>query len=370
MNVAGSDPASSPIALVRRGFSPTGGAEKFLVRFASEARKRGRRVILVTDRPWPESSRQGLEQTVLPGRSVWTFAKSVERWRGSWNGLLFSLERLFSADCYRAGDGVYAAWMQRRREFDPLTHVLLRKISFKHFHLLKLEKCCFSSARTGAVIVNSRMVAAEIEKTFGYPREKIHLVRNGLPADFMKGAPDKARARRELGLSQDGFVAAFAGTGWKRKGLRFAAAAMKSANIPGARLVVAGRGKQAAHLGADTVFLGPVPDVRPLLSAADVFILPTVYDPFSNACLEALAAGLPVITTAANGCSEVLRDGLNGSVVERPDDIKAMTGALRYWADGSRASAASTDCRAVADECSLEQNVTRTLEVLESVRKN
>lgn len=370
MSGAGLGTASSPIALVRRGFSPTGGAEKFLGRFAAEAQKRGRRVLLVTDEPWPETARQGLEQTVLPGRSVSGFAKSVARWRANWSGLLFSFERLFSADCYRAGDGVYAAWMRRRSEVDPVLHVLLRKMSLKHFQVLELERRCFSAAHTGAVIVNSRLVAGEIERMFGYPKARIHLVRNGVPADFMRGAPDKIEARRQLGLPQEGFVAAFAGTGWRRKGLRFAIAAMKLANIPGAKLAVAGRGKPSADSGPDTVFFGPVRDVRPLLSAADVFILPTVYDPFSNACLEALAAGLPVITTEANGCSEVLREGINGSVVSRADDIKALANALRYWSIGRRASAASPECRAVLAECSLGENVTRTLEILESVRGN
>jgi len=366
----GHDASSLPIALVRRGFSPTGGAEKFLVRFAAEAQKRGRRVLLVTDEPWPENARQGLEQKILPGRSVWSFARSVARWREDWDGLLFSFERLFSADCYRAGDGVYAAWMQRRSEHDPFLHVLLRKVSPKHLHLLELEKRCFSADHTGAVIVNSRLVAGEIEKMFGYPRERMHLVRNGIPADFMQGAPDKTEARRQLGLPQDGFVAAFAGTGWKRKGLRFAIAAMRLADIPGARLVVAGRGKPPADRSPDTVFLGPVGDVRPLLSAADVFILPTVYDPFSNACLEALAAGLPVITTAANGCAEVLREGISGSVVPRANDVQALANALRYWSIGQRASGAAGECRAVLAECSLEQNVTRTLEILEALRRN
>lgn len=360
-----------PIAIVRRGFSPTGGAEKFLARFATEAQARGRHVVLVADRPWPEETLPGIAQTVLRGRTAWSFAKSVERWRASLgDGPLLSLERLFSADCYRAGDGVYSAWMKRRSEYDPFIHVLLRKISLKYFHLLRLEKCCFSPGRTGAVIVNSRLVGGEIEKIFGYPREKIHLVRNGIPADFMLGAPGKAEARRQLGLPPEGFIAAFAGTGWKRKGLRFAVAAMKRANIPGATLAVAGRGNPPAGAGPDAVFLGPVRDVRPLLGAADVFILPTVYDPFSNACLEALAAGLPVITTACNGCSEVLREGVNGSVVQTPDDIEAFSRALRFWSGSNRAATAASQCRAVLAECSLAENVTRTLEILESARKN
>ena len=125
--------------------------------------------------------------------------------------------------------------------------------------------------------------------------------------------------------------------------------------------------RRAAAATPIRLFVG---DVRPLLSAADVFILPTVYDPFSNACLEALAAGLPVITTAANGCAEVLREGISGSVVPRANDVQALANALRYWSIGQRASGAAGECRALLAECSLEQNVTRTLEILEALRRN
>jgi UDP-glucose:(heptosyl)LPS alpha-1,3-glucosyltransferase len=360
-----------PIALVRRGFSPTGGAEKFLVRFAAEARGRGRQLLLVSDCPWPESAREGVPQIVLRGRSAWDFAQSVEHWRESWgNGIVFSFERLLSADCYRAGDGVYEAWMRRRSEYDPFLRVLLRKIERKHFHLLRLERRCFSPRHTRAVIVNSDLVAVEIQRLFGYPKERIHLVRNGLPPDFAHKAPAKGEARRQLGLPESGFVAAFAGTGWRRKGLRFAITALSEARIPGAKLVVAGRGRPPRAAGADTIFLGPVADVRPLLAAADVFILPTVYDPFSNACLEALAMGRPVITTSGNGCSEILREGVNGSVVPRPDDVAALSRALRYWANEDRLDAAADPCRAVLSECSLSQNVSRTLGILETVRRS
>ena len=70
-------------------------------------------------------------------------------------------------------------------------------------------------------------------------------------------------------------------------------------------------------------FLGAVEDLPALFSAADVFTLPTIYDPFSNACLEAIAAGLPVVTTTANGFSEILTRGVHGDVVE-PGDVTAL----------------------------------------------
>ncbi len=358
--------SQKPIAIVRRGYSPTGGAEKFLARFAAAARQSGREVRLVNDRPWPAEALAGVPQQTLEARGPWAFARAVESWRRGWkNGVVFSFERLLSADCYRAGDGVHAAWLRRRAVYDPRWEVWMRRMLPKQRQLLKLETRCFSARDTGAVIVNSRMVGNEIGELFHYPSNRVHLVRNGLPEDFASALPDRVTARGALGLDDGVFLAAFAGTGWKRKGLRFASAALGAAGLPHAVLAVAGRGNEHRHRAPGVVFLGPQGDVRPLLAAADVFILPTVYDPFSNACLEALAAGRPVITTRANGCSEVLEEGATGSVVEEPHDVAGLAAALRYWAGSSRD--ASVACRAAAASCSLAENVSRTLAILDGL---
>lgn len=355
-----------PVALVRRGYSATGGAEKFLARFAAAARDSGREVLLVNDRPWPEEALGSVPQQTLPARGPWAFAQAVEHWRGGWKkGLVFSFERLLSADCYRAGDGVHAAWLRRRAVYDPPWEVWMRRVLPKQRQLLCLESHCFSARDTAAVIVNSRMVGREIGEHFHYPPDRVHLVRNGLPEDFAAAIPDRSAARRALGLDDRVFLAAFAGTGWKRKGLRFAAAALAAAGLPQAVLAVAGRGRESRHRAPGVVFIGPRADVRPLLAAADVFILPTVYDPFSNACLEALAAGRPVITTQANGCAEVLEEGVTGSVVGEPHDVAGLAAALRYWARYSGDPSAA--CRAAAASCSLADNVSRTLAILDGL---
>lgn len=358
----------SPLFLVRRGYSPTGGAEKFLARFAAAARQGGRDVRLVNDRPWPGDAIPGIPQTTLRARGPWAFARAVERWRVSEpGGVVFSLERLLSADCYRAGDGVHAAWLRRRAVFDPVWEVWMRRLLPKQRQLLRLEARCFSPLHTGAVIVNSLMVGREIAEIFDYPPGRVHLVRNGLPEGFATGLPSRSETRRSLGLDDRTFIAAFAGTGWKRKGLRFAIGALARAGVPGAMLAVAGRGSARRHRASGVVFLGPQADVRPLLAAADVFILPTVYDPFSNACLEALAAGLPVITTQANGCAEILRERVTGSVVKEPQDVEGLATALRWWAREGRAAEANGQCRAAAASCSLVENVRQTLEILDGL---
>src|SRR5947208_16360790 len=104
--------------------------------------------------------------------------------------------------------------------------------------------------------------------------------------------------------------------------------------------------------------------MKTLFAAADLFLLPTIYDPFSNACLEALAAGLPVITTRANGFSEIIENGVHGSVVDDPADVAAFAAALRDWRDQDRRNDAIARNMERASHFDITTNVARTLAVL------
>jgi UDP-glucose:(heptosyl)LPS alpha-1,3-glucosyltransferase len=105
--------------------------------------------------------------------------------------------------------------------------------------------------------------------------------------------------------------------------------------------------------------------------AADLFIFPTLFDPFPLATLEALSAGLPVITTAANGVSEIMTPGVHGEVIAEPSDIAALDAALRKWfgnlSDPARSGQARLACSALASEFTLERNLRETLAVIREV---
>jgi UDP-glucose:(heptosyl)LPS alpha-1,3-glucosyltransferase len=101
-----------------------------------------------------------------------------------------------------------------------------------------------------------------------------------------------------------------------------------------------------------------------LYRAADIFLLPTIYDPFSNACLEAFAAGLPVITTKANGFSEIIEPGRHGSVIDDPRNVAAISDALQFWADPALRAQAREEILALAPQFDIAINVTRTLEIV------
>ena len=345
------------IGFVRRGYSPTGGAEAYLLRLAHGVAAEGHMPVLMASADWPESKWPNeFVVHVAGGESPVQFAREAEL-AASGCDVVFSMERVFSCDVYRAGDGVHRAWLERRAAFEPAWKRWLRWTNRKHRELLQLERCVFSPEHTRLVIANSRMVRDEIVAHYGYPAERIEVIPNG----YDTPAPEpglRERRRAELGLPEDAFVALFAGSGWDRKGLRTAVEAM--GELPKATLLVAGKGKPFTA-SANVKFLGPRSGLQADFAAADVFMLPTFYDPFSNACLEALAAGLPVLTTTANGFSEIITDGAHGSVFE-PGDAAALVNALRFWE--LRAAGAREECRTLAARYSVAANTRRTLEAI------
>ena len=124
------------------------------------------------------------------------------------------------------------------------------------------------------------------------------------------------------------------------------------------RLVVIGRGHRATHeahaarlgVAERIVWLGPRPDVERWYAAADVAVLPTRYEPFGNVHLEALASGLPIVTSTEAGGSELIEDGVNGAVVD-PRDAKALAVAVDRFREMSAAGreAASAAARRAAE---------------------
>jgi len=351
------------IGLVRRGYSATGGAEAYLKRFAQALLTAGHDCTLYTSADWPATDWPGDRIVTVPGTNPIDFANALGKARATAPcDYLFSLERVWSCDAYRAGDGVHRAWLERRARVEPFWKRWTRAFNPKHRQLLALESRLFSSEGAGIVIANCRMVKEEIVREYGYPAERIHVVYNGLPA-FTPGPELRAQTRAQLGLAESDYVLLFAGSGWERKGLQTAIDAVRQVRTDCRPvLLVAGRGNPRQYRQSDRVrFLGPVAQMAAYYAAADAFVLPTLYDPFSNACLEALAAGLPVLTTAANGFSEILQPGIEGAVLEDPLDAAALARDMEAWSDPARRAAIRPRLLELAGQFTIEANVRNTL---------
>jgi UDP-glucose:(heptosyl)LPS alpha-1,3-glucosyltransferase len=354
------------IGFVRRGYSQSGGAEAYLKRLARGVVEAGHEVQLVASEAWPQNEWPFGPIGRLQSESVTEFARDLEEIRPQIRcDVLMSLERVWSCDVYRAGDGVHRAWLARRRKFELPLERFVRGLNRKHRDILQLEKALLANRGANRVIVNSQMVKTEIVDLYGYPADKIDIVRNGVPVGQFRFDPKlREESRDQLKVKPDEIALLFAGSGWERKGLRFAIAAMALCNNHKMRLLVAGRGNQRSYKSKHVRFLGEVPDPVPIYSAADIFILPTIYDPFSNACLEALACGLPVITTRSNGFSEVIEHGVHGSIVDFANNVAGLRDAIQFWSEAPRCVAVRATNTQRAAQFDISVNVARTLEIL------
>lgn len=247
-----------------------------------------------------------------------------------------------------------------------------------HRVLLALERRGFRSDRCPCIIANSELNRQGILRYYPVAPERVVVAYNGVDATrFSPAVRESSRAgtRRALGLGSDDLAVLFVGQGFARKGLRPLLEAMAAIRDSRWRLVVVGRGKRAAWsaraerlgLGGRVVFVGHVRDPEAYYAAADVFALPTFFDPFANATLEAMAAGLPAITSRRNGAAEILRPGVDGLVVDRPDDVPGLAAALASLTDPGRRAALGEQARATALRFPWSAPLERTLGVYREV---
>lgn len=376
------------IALIRRQFSATGGAELYLQRLQERLAQQGHEVHLFAERWAGVPDRVCLHPVKIAGsRAVrpWRFAQAVQQLlSGLEFDCVFSLERTLLQDVYRAGDGVHRVWLERRRQFAPWWRRPLIGLGAFHRHLLRLEEQTFSRRNTRRVIVNSEMVRREILANFQFPDDRIHLVRNGIEVNRFRSG-DRAKTRAQFGIGQDEYLLLFAGSGWERKGLAYVLAAMTriqrhvgpdrqgsgenraaATEFPGlaqkraVKLLVVGKGRRPRRVPPGVIFAGPMAGIEHACAAANVLVFPPIYEPSSNVVPEALAAGLPVVTTAQNGAAEILEPNVTGTVLPSPADIDGMLKAIDYWAGQNRRVTVKDP--ALLD---LDRNVSETLAILE-----
>ncbi|HLA51136.1 MAG TPA: glycosyltransferase family 4 protein, partial [Thermodesulfobacteriota bacterium] len=194
------------------------------------------------------------------------------------------------------------------------------------------------------------------------------------------GCIDKNRAayREKLNI-KDEIALLFVGSGFERKGLGFlieAVGILKGSGYNKIKLIVAGKGKIKKYknaadrlgIGKDVIFTGPVKDVQGYYSAADIFVLPSIYEPFSNACLEAMASGLPVVTSRINGASEILTDGKDGIIIDNPSNPEEIAEKIKPLLAGQARHAAGMEARMTVAKYSIEKNVERFLRLIDDVR--
>jgi UDP-glucose:(heptosyl)LPS alpha-1,3-glucosyltransferase len=230
-----------------------------------------------------------------------------------------SHERCLLQDIYRAGEGSHRAYLEAMGRGGP-------QVNPQHRLILYLERRIFTLRAARQIVAISARGKSEIEALYGTPPDRVSVVYNGV--DLERFHPEnrnrwRDETRETLGLPADAWLIAFVGSGFERKGLGPLLESVSRLRDRRAHVLVAGKGRTDAYrvlverlgLGGAVSFIAPRPDVERIYAAADLVALPARYEPFGNVHLEALASGVPVLTTRVAGGAEVVRDGLTGAVV-------------------------------------------------------
>lgn len=328
------------VALVHRRFTEHGGTERFLVGLAQRLLSDGHEVHIycnslradLRDTPGLRLHHLPMLRWTMAGRLLSLWLSSGRAVRGG-HDVVMGFGRTRGHAVFRAGGGAHAAYLEACRPLwwlDPVAW---------------LERALDARAARSArrVISPSAMAARDLSHHYGVPIERITVIPNGVDSARFTPDPQRRAAVRDAWGVGEGAVVAFLGTGFRRKGLAEAVAVSRRL---GATLVVMGRDRAMPlwrRRFPDVRFLGAVRAPEHLLPAADVLLLPTRYEPYGNACLEAMACGVVPVTTPRNGVAEVFPvEGLVGEGVE------ALTAACQRALDGGQALRDACRQRAVA----------------------
>ena len=336
------------IAIIRRKFNPFGGAEKFILRtiqglsnfnihtsIIAESWAKNDDVSSLTGQDWIKADATGKSRT----SKFLAFQNSVGHILETHDfDLIQSHERLLGADIYRLGDGIHASWVARLASVSPWYTRLWLKIDPYHSAVIRTEKAMANEPHL-TYVANSDLVKQELMNWYDVAENRIVLIENGIDGSAFTPASTalKAAEKTKLGLNPNAPTVVFVGSGFARKGAFDLLDAVKS--LPEFQLVIVGHDKQLAKLkkrvkeydiGKRVFVTGPQHDVTPFLTAADIFCLPSLYDSFPNAVLEALCCALPVIVTDAVGIADALTKHHAGVVCEK--EASSIANALqRVW---------------------------------------
>ncbi|WP_380184193.1 glycosyltransferase family 4 protein [Kalamiella sp. sgz302252] len=330
------------LAIVRQKYRPDGGAERFISR-ALEALDDDSLDLNIITRSWQGEPKPDWHLHICNPKKWGRISRergfalaARECWQRENFDIVQSHERIAGCDIFRAGDGVHRVWLEQRARIVSPAQKLLTAISPYHRYVMKAEEEMFRSPALKKIICNSLMVKNDIMRCFQVPEEKFAVIYNAIDAQrFQPATPDeRQQSRAALNLPADAKVFIYVGSGFERKGLKASISALAATD---AHLLVVGQDKQqsrysdhARTLGCENRvhFVGVQHNVIPYYHAADALMLPTLYDPFPNVILEAMACGLPVITSFTCGGAEFIVDGVQGYVCDALD-VKALAAAAQ-----------------------------------------
>jgi len=348
------------IALVILHADPArGGAERYTLDLAAALPRRGHAVSLVAS-SFASPAAGNVRQVTLP-TSAFTRA-------GRYRQFLDALDTHLAAEPY---DIIHAMLPVRRCDvYHPHAGLALAAAERTGSNLLfnprrrlmsNVEQALLNAPRPPIVVSLSEYVKREIVQHYPQlPAERLRTLFNAVDLDRFKPMPPTGVIRSRI--SGGGLVALFIGHDYVRKGLAEAVAATAKLDEDAPALAVLGpmewrRYELTPQRHTRVMQFPAVDDPRPYYADADFFVLPTKHDPCSLVVLEALAMGLPVISTRFNGATEIMTDGVQGFIQQDPSDVDALAESMRKMLDPARRSAMKEACLTLRPALSYEHHL-------------
>lgn len=341
------------IVLVHQSLSSPGGLEKHTLKIASAFLQAGKRPALLMETPLPDGLLPSEIATVyLPIRRKATFLKVREfnqrclAWKEKYRPkVFFGMDRISSASHVRLGNGSHRTYLSRMIEAS-LYSPIRKFLNPFHRSILRIEREMFENAYLEKAIANSYMVKGEIVRDYSIDPSKIIVIHNGvewneLAPEFENWVETKNKIAQSLRLDPHTYQFLFIGNGYSRKGLLPLLEGLSLLKERNYHLSVLGKEKnmtpfktrvQALGLDSHVTFFGPQTNPLPFYKIADSLLIPSVYDPFANVTIEALAMGLFVVSSKYNGGKEVLTED-TGKMIDNLFDPDSICRALQLALD-------------------------------------
>ncbi len=356
-----------------------GGAERYIVDLCTRMAQEGHEVHVYAEH-WEEDV-QGIHlhrvKTIPFPKSLRLLSFAINATRGMKRGLYdvtLGVGNTLEADVLQPHGGVHWAWFWRSLQayenpFHRLIKFLGRVLSPKQWVQGYIENAPYKRGVFKKIVAISDMVKDDLIRWYKIPEDRIVVIYNGVDIERFhpRNRHFRGEVRKRYGIGEE-FVILFVSNNFRMKGLDYlirSLAKIQEGKHPPFRLLVLGRDRPQPYLrlaerlglSKEVIFAGSTNEPERYYGAADLLVHPTFYDACSLTILEALASGLPVITTSSNGASGIMTQGKEGFIHPDSRDHHTLAERISFLLiNDERRAEASLAARELAERYSNKKN--------------
>lgn len=287
---------------------------------------------------------------------------------------------------YQSHGGVH--WLSTKRkvysEKSKLKRVIKRLIiilSLKQWVRAWIESAPFRLDPRPKIVAISQMIKKDMESFFRVEGSEIKVIYNGVDTSrYNQNLRHEIRGplRKQWGIKEDEVVFLFISYDLKKKGIeplveavsqltKMGNANFKVTVIGGLPYRALSKQIRALNIEDKILFTGPVRSTEEYYANSDVFVLPTYYDACSLVVIEAMACGLPSITTTSNGAAGIITDGKDGYIIPHPPGAQELAKKMQLLLDYEKRREMSREALRTGRSYSAKKNHQEMMRILGEV---